>query len=101
MDRQTLEALAQALNRSLLLESLREHDAIKALVDILKKDVEAFDTQLLIKDSVQLPDRARDRLLDRKALYKQVLAYMDGDALEQVRKEIDSQYNYVKGIAKN
>lgn len=85
-----------AVNRSLLLEHLRNHEAIQELVKTLNKDIAVLQNRIVTERSDTLPDKERDRLFDMISVYNRVLAYFSQDGMHELEKEVTKQYEYVK-----
>jgi hypothetical protein len=79
--------------RLLLLQSLAKHDGIKYVLQIFESEVEKINAMLLGSDSKSLPDRERDRLLDRRDLaqkYLDLFKPVESD-LEKLEEIVDKE----------
>ena len=70
----------------IIIEQIAGSDAIKFLTDKLNDDVKKMDELLLSCNSEIMSDAQRDRLLDKKELYKQVVSFFD---VETSRKNLE------------
>lgn len=92
-DVSTLESWEGEAKRLFLLKSLKDHDGVKYLLGIFTSDVKKIDELLKTSYSKELPDKERDRLLDRKALaekYLNLLVPVESE-LEQLEAKIDEE----------
>jgi hypothetical protein len=72
-DKEKLKGWRDDLNRAMLMDDLRKHDGIKMIIEKYRQELIDIDTILREADSEKLPDKKRDRLLDRKELYLEFL----------------------------
>ena len=81
------------VKQAILLDNLQAHDGIKLILKRLLTDIKHIDAKLLTFDSTQLPDKERDRLLDKKELYQSfTLLFVDSEKkLVEIDKEMDEK----------
>lgn len=81
-------------------EKLCENKALREIVKKFADDVTDMNTLLMNADSGTLSDEQRDRVLDRKKLYKDFIALFDPEevrkSLEGVDKEVKANLKHVK-----
>lgn len=78
------------VRRAMLGDNLKEHDAIKEIINHFQKEIEEMDLVLIHSYSDKLSDKARDRLLDRKEMYQQFLDFFPQDKdLEIIADKVD------------
>lgn len=75
-----------------LMSSLKDNDGIKFLVEHFSTAIKNINAALLVSDSEELPDRLRDRLVDRKKDLVQFLGLFDINGKEM--KAIEEQVDY-------
>ena|ERR1044072_873206 len=63
--------------RAFIQADLANHDAIKMLIEKVTTDIEQMDYLLKTADSTKLPDKERDRVIDRKKIYQDFLSFFD------------------------
>lgn len=68
-------------------ESLAQDPALSDTIDGYQKDVAEWEEQIRTQDSETLPDKKRDRLLDKVAMYKDFIRQF---ALKDVREALAS-----------
>lgn len=76
-----------------LLQSLKEHDGIKYVLEIFQNEINDINDALLNKYSKDLRDSERDRLLDKRSLAKKYLDLfvpMD-EEFEKLEKDVDNE----------
>lgn len=90
-DVNTIDGWIDQARRLFLLNSLKDHDGIKYVLEIFQSEVERIDNKLRSADSKELPDYQRDRLLDRKELAKKYLDMFQGvsEELEAIEEQVD------------
>lgn len=74
-------------------EELVSHPILQVLIQKLSTDIIKMDEALVSYDSEKLSDKQRDRLLDKKALYKEFLTFFD---ITSLREEIASVDNLIE-----
>jgi len=72
-DKEKLKSWKESLNQAMLMDDLAKHDAIKMIIEKYRQELIDINTVLQEADSEKLPDKKRDRLLDRKELYLEFL----------------------------
>lgn len=89
-----IDAWIEKAKQLFILNSLKDHDGIKYVLEIYQNEIERINDQLLKSDSKSLPDQQRDRLLDRKEMYQKHLnLFLPIEAeLEELEKKIDENY---------
>lgn len=75
-----------------LMESLKDHDAIKFIVEHFSKQIRDINRALADVDSTELPDKARDRMIDRKRDLQAFLTLFDFTGAES--KSIEDALDY-------
>ena len=93
MDNSQIDGWIIEAKRLFLLQSLKEHDGIKYLLEIFESEVAKINDNLLKADSKTLSDYERDRLLDRRDLaqkYLNLFLPVEGD-LEKLENLVDSE----------
>lgn len=88
VDSPAVEAWEQQVKRLLVTESVADSEPIQLLVTSLEKEVTEMDNLLLTSDSIALPDSLRDRTIDKKMLYLQVIDYFN---VTEMRKSLEAQ----------
>lgn len=88
IDAPQLTVWEEEAKRLLLIDGIAGNDAVKYLINELATQVQAIDAALLMYDSTKLSDSDRDRLIDRKQLFKRVISYFD---VESAKKELEKQ----------
>ena len=92
IDAPQINAWEEEAKRLLIVEHVAGSEAVKFLVKHFDGEIESIDDVLLTMDSTKLSDSIRDRMLDKKALYKQVIAYFDvAGAKKALEAQIDAQ----------
>lgn len=80
-----------------LKKSLLDHDGIKYVLEIFEGEVKSIDDRLLNEDSTKMPDKERDRLLDRRALaqkYLDLFLTLESD-LETLEGQVDNELEHI------
>lgn len=91
IEAQQINAWEEEAKRLLIVEHVAGSEAVKYLVKQLESEIEKMNELLLTMPSFSLSDASRDRLLDKKALYKQVIAYFDvAGAKKALEAQIDA-----------
>jgi hypothetical protein len=77
--------------RAFLQSQLQENDAIKMIIEKYRKEISEMDYLLLNSDSTQLPDKERDRVIDRKKMREGFLAlFTEADStLQAIKKTVE------------
>ena len=88
IDSPAVEAWESQVKRLLVTESIADSEPIQLLVTSLEKEVAEMDRVLLSSDSIALPDSLRDRTIDKKMLYLQVIDYFN---VTEMRKSLETQ----------
>ena len=83
----------KAVQTAMLKKDLRKHEGVQMLVEKLREDVIEIGVVLGAADSTKLPDRQRDRLLDRKELYLWFLGFFSRveEELAIIDKAVDEE----------
>lgn len=99
-DVQQIDSWIPQAKRLLLIGSLQEHDGVKFLLEKLTGDVRSMDELLLTANSTQLSALERDRVLDRKAFYKQFINFFVSNEkdIEALNDRVDAELENVKDI---
>lgn len=79
--------------RLLLLKSLKEHAGVQYVCDVFESEIKKINTALLNHDSKVLPERERDRMLDKRDLAQKYLnLFIDIDKqLEKLENDVDKE----------
>lgn len=91
-DADRLKAWRSSLERAMIKESLKEHAGVKMILDKLREDLVKMTEVLQKADSEILPDKKRDRLLDKKELYLWFLGFfadIDEETAEIEKKVVE------------
>ena len=89
IDAEQISAWENEVQNLMLVQSALENEGVKRLIAELDTEVRKIEDQLMTSDSVTLPDRERDRAIDRKRIYERVIAYFDVSRLGNLENEID------------
>lgn len=85
------KAWKEQATRDALILNLREHEAVKWLIAALRKEVDEMNAVLSRSRSASLPDRERDRIMDRRDMYQWFLTFFDLADMSQkaLEKQVD------------
>lgn len=92
-DVSTIDGWLEEAKRLFLIKSLKDHDGVKYVLEIFEGEVQKINDALRKSYSKDLPDRERDRLLDRKDLAEKYLSlFKDTDEqLERIEEAVDNE----------
>lgn len=91
IDAPRINAWEEEAKRILIVEHVAGSEAVKYLVAQLEKEIKHMDYMLLNSPSHLLGEYQRDLMLDKKALYKKVIAYFDvAGAKKALEAQIDA-----------
>lgn len=79
--------------RLMLLQSLAKHDGVKYVINIFTSEIEGINSRLNRESSEMLPDKVRDRLIDKRNLaqrYLDLFATVDDD-LDALEDAVDAE----------
>lgn len=81
----------------MLVDSLKEHEGILMLTEKLKNDLGEMDEVLKTADSEKLPDKKRDRILDRKELYWWFISFFQDtqEEMDSLEKQIEIEEKHL------
>lgn len=87
----TIAGWEEQVKQALIVADLGKHQAIRDFLAHLEEDIRDMRSLLESADSSQLPDKQRDRVLDRKALYERFanLFHIAQSNLDATMKEIE------------
>ena len=90
-DQKRIESWESKAKKDLLILSLKDHSGFKFIFDNLARDIHNMNEQLNKLDSVKLPDCDRDRMIDKRDLYKKFLdIFIDAEKeLRNVEKQVE------------
>lgn len=90
-DLRSIGAWYDEAKRLILLGSLKNHDATKYVLEVFQSEVSRINLKLSREDSNALPDRLRDRFIDRRDLAQKYLDLFSGieTDLEKLEEEVD------------
>ena len=96
-DKGELKTLKSEVERVLLLDNIKDHDAIKFLVKKYSEQIVEIDDILKTANSKMLNDKDRDTIIYKKEFMSDFLSmFVDLDKLkESLDKEIKSQEDFV------
>jgi uncharacterized protein YnzC (UPF0291/DUF896 family) len=88
-----IDGWMEEAKRLFIIKSLKNHDGIKYVLDIFEKEIEKINEQLQKSYSKDLPDKERDRLLDKKDLAQKYLNIFLGvdEQLEELEESVDNE----------
>lgn len=89
----TIDSWISEAKKLFLLNSLKNHDGIKYVLEIFKSEVSKIDSLLSNSYSKDLPDRERDRLLDKRDLAKKYINLFDNieEKLDKLEELVDKE----------
>jgi len=92
-DVRTIDAWIDEAKRLLLIQSLKNHDGIKYVLEVFANEVRQANQKLRESYSKDLPDNERDRLLDRRDLAKKYLNLFaeTDEKLELLEAKVDEE----------
>lgn len=76
-DQPTISAWEEQAKQLLLVEHIAGSQAVQKLIQDLNGEIEKMNYALLNASSTVLTDAQRDRLLDKRELYKRITSYFD------------------------
>jgi hypothetical protein len=85
IDVNLVDSWYEEAKRLMLLKSLAEHDGVKYVVNIFTSEIDGINGRLSQENSETLPDKTRDRLIDKRNLAQRYL-----DLFVNVDKDLDS-----------
>jgi hypothetical protein len=90
-DQAVIDSWMSGAKKSLFVASLRGNKGIELILETFTNDIRDINLLLVETDSSKLSDKERDRLLDRRNMYRKfVLIFRDGEKnLEAIEKQID------------
>jgi hypothetical protein len=77
-DRQTVDGWFNSAQRAALIQHLAEHEGMRELLERMRGEALDIDAVLLEADSHTIDGAERDRLIDRRNLYRLFLEYFEG-----------------------
>ncbi len=88
-----IESWYDEAKRLLLLKSLKDQDGVKYVIEIFQGEVKKINAALLKSDSTEMPDKVRDRYIDRRDLAQKYLALFVSveDDLEKLEDAVDKE----------
>jgi hypothetical protein len=93
IDQSRINSWESEAKRAFMVNSLKDHQGIKIILDNFVKDIAEIEDVLKSARSKDLSDNDRDKMIDRKELYKQFIKFFD-DAegkIERLEEEIDKE----------
>ena len=90
-DQKRIFSWEDQVKRAFLVNSLKEHEGIQIILKKFEEDIKEIDNILIEAKSKDLTDLERDRLIDRKTLYKEFLKFFidAGVKIKRVEKEME------------
>lgn len=91
IDLGTIDAWLAEAKRLFLIQSLKGHDGIKYVLEVFEKEVAQINEKLKSSYSKDLPDKERDRLLDKRDLAQKYLNLFSGvdEQLAKIEEDVD------------
>lgn len=75
-----------------LLHSLKSHEGVKYVLEMFNRDIESINNSLLFSSSKELPDRERDRLLDKREFaQKFVNLFKVESEIERLEQNVEAE----------
>lgn len=91
-DVSTIESWEAEAKRLFLIQSLKNHDGIKYVIEIFKTEIENANSKLLSSYSKDFPDSERDRILDKRDLAQKYLDLFDIEKdLQKIEDAVDKE----------
>ena len=76
-DTEQINKWEKEAKKYLLINSLKDNKGIKIILDSFQNEIQQMNDLLLQADSNLLSSHERDRLLDKKAMYKRFISFFD------------------------
>ncbi len=82
---------------AVIVEDLSEHDGIKIVLREMKKEIGEINELLVSADSDMLPDRKRDRMIDRKDLYEKFIKVFEDSKyrINKIKEEVEENEEHL------
>jgi hypothetical protein len=87
----TLQDWEKRVTDALIVDSLKEHEGIKIILDTYKKEIEDINNILLHSEEITEPQRLR--IMDKRAMRQRFLSYFEQtkQIIESVEKLVEEQ----------
>lgn len=91
-DLERFKSLRDRIGDLLLVDGVKDHEGIKILIDFAVDELKMINKRLQTENSTVLADKHRDRLFDRKNLWRWFLDFFMADKeLEAIEEAIDEE----------
>ncbi len=82
---------------AVIIEDLSEHDGIRIALREMKKEIGEINELLVSADSDMLPDRKRDRVIDRKDLYEKFIKVFEDSKyrINKIKEEVEENEEHL------
>jgi len=91
-DKKTIEYWYEEAQQLLVLDGIKQLGGIKYLIDILTTEVKEINRKLANNYSQELPDKQRDRLLDKRDMYLKFLNLFEvEERIKDLEDRVDSE----------
>lgn len=90
-DAEQIQQWERDLKNLIAREKLLENESLIIIIKKLAQEISDMKELLNTADSNQLPDKDRDRVLDRKNLYLQFIALFDAKEVAKQIRDIDEE----------
>ena len=97
IDQGKINSWESEAKRAFMVNSLKDHKGIKIILDNFEKDIAEIEDVLKNARTKDLSDNDRDKMIDRKELYKQFIKFFSDAEVkierleEEISKEIVSE----------
>jgi hypothetical protein len=97
-DKEEIRGWREKIANAILIDGIKDHEGIKMLTRELSEQIVMINDILLEADSKKINDIQRDRMLDRKSIYKELLSMLliDKKEIQDIETKVKENEHYLE-----